>query len=372
MKNLIEILGSTQLLLGINFDPDLLFEEKLTDELRGFMVLLRVIEEHLPHMELEGKRFGRPRYSDLPIFRACIAKHCFHIDRNNQLRQRLLSDSNLRRICGMNKIPSEATFSRRLTDFSKRCLPDIILARLIKQYHEDRMVCVIARDSTAIAARERPENKKKEIEPVKNKRGRPRKDEIREPKVEKRLHRQIRQPSAKSLKELNKDCAWGCKLNSQGNPQYWKGYKLHLDVSGFGIPISACVTGANVHDSQVAIPLEKITERRITHLYTMADAAYDVPELRNYIKAKNRIAVIDYNKRRRVDAPQLGLLEREQFKARTVVERANAHLKDHFLPTAIFVKGYQKVSFVLLLGVLCLAATKLIQSFLLPESVAIV
>ena len=46
----------------------------------------------------------------------------------------------------------------------------------------------------------------------------------------------------------------------------------------------------------------------------MTDAAYDVTELRNYIKEKNRIALIDHNKRRYVDAPQLGLLERDQFK----------------------------------------------------------
>jgi hypothetical protein len=47
MKNLIEILGGTQLLLGISFDPDVFFEERLTAEHRGFLALLRVVEEHL-------------------------------------------------------------------------------------------------------------------------------------------------------------------------------------------------------------------------------------------------------------------------------------------------------------------------------------
>jgi hypothetical protein len=37
MKNLIEILGGTQLLLGISFDPDVLFEERLTAEHRGLL-----------------------------------------------------------------------------------------------------------------------------------------------------------------------------------------------------------------------------------------------------------------------------------------------------------------------------------------------
>jgi len=62
MKNLIEILGSTQFLLGINFDLDLLFEEHLTDEHRGFLSLLRIIEEHLPTMPSGYSGFGRPRF----------------------------------------------------------------------------------------------------------------------------------------------------------------------------------------------------------------------------------------------------------------------------------------------------------------------
>jgi len=57
------------------------------------------------------------------------------------------------------------------------------------------------------------------------------------------------------LKELNTGCRWGCKTNSQGNITTWKGYKLHLDVTDQGIPVTAVITGANVHDSQVAIAL---------------------------------------------------------------------------------------------------------------------
>jgi len=38
--------------------------------------------------------------------------------------------------------------------------------------------------------------------------------------------------------------------------------QLHLDVTDRGIPVWAVVTGANVHDSQVAIPMGKWTERK--------------------------------------------------------------------------------------------------------------
>lgn len=361
MKNLIEILGGAQLLLGLSFNPDVLFEERLSAEHRGFMALLRVIEEHVPLHEAERSHFGRPRYNDLSIFRALIAKSLYQIDKNNLLRQRLISDSNLRRICGFTKIPSEATFSRRLEQFSKLNLPETTLARLVRQYHEGRLVRVIARDSTSIQAREKALNRKKDVKVRRNKRGRPRKGEAREVLEPKRVQRQLRQRPGKSLSELDKACSWGCKANSQGKVQYTKGYKLHLDVTDQGIPISSCITGANVHDSQVAIPLEKITERRVTHLYSMSDSAYDFPEHRLYITGKGRVAVIDPNNRRSSVKRELGPLEKEQYKARTVVERANSHLKDHLLPKALYVKGYQKVSFVLQLGVLCLAAIKILH-----------
>ena len=291
-------------------------------------------------------------------------------DTNNLLRQRLLSDSSLRRICGFTTVPSEATFSRRLTEFAQKCLPEAVLAKLVRQYHEGILVRVIARDSTTIAGREKSHNKKKSVKIKKHKRGRPRKDEVREPKEMKRVERQLRQSPGRSLSELDKDCGWGCKTNSQGKTQYTKGFKLHLDVSDQGIPISACVTGANVHDSQVAIPLEKMTERRVTHLYSMADSAYDFPEHRMYISGKGRAGVIDPNNRRSSVKRELSTLEREQFKARTVVERANSHLKDHFLPSTLYVKGHCKVSFVVMMGVLCLAALKIIQADWISPAIA--
>ncbi|MGI9073097.1 MAG: hypothetical protein ACR2JB_17725 [Bryobacteraceae bacterium] len=40
-------------------------------------------------------------------------------------------------------------------------------------------------------------------------------------------------------------------------------------------PITAVLTGACVHDSQVAIPLMTLTSQRVTYLYGLMDAAYD-------------------------------------------------------------------------------------------------
>lgn len=365
MKNIIAVLGGAQRLLGFDFENiDMVFEERLTDEHRGFLAMLSLIEEHIPAIQLHESRFGRPRFDDQAILRAFLYKAIFRIDRNNTLRQRLLSDRSLRQICGFKTVPSEATLSRRLQNYARKHLPETALARLVQQYHEGQLVRVIARDSTTIKAREKSSTKKKDASPSipKRKRGRPRKGDVRLPKEDhRRVTHQPRQSPGKSLSELDKGCAWSCKLNSQGKPQFTKGYKLHLDVSDQGIPISACVTGANVHDSQLGIILEKMTERRVSHLYTMADSAYDFPEHIGYIKGKGRVPIIDPNNRRSKVLRELGPLEKQQFKARTVVERANAHLKDHLLPAALFVKGALKVGFVLHLGVLCLAAMKILQ-----------
>ena len=52
-------------------------------------------------------------------------------------------------------------------------------------------------------------------------------------------------------------------------------YKLHLDINDTGLPISALVTSASLHDSQVAIPLIKQTSSKVNYLYDLMDAAYD-------------------------------------------------------------------------------------------------
>jgi hypothetical protein len=77
------------------------------------------------------------------------------------------------------------------------------------------------------------------------------------------------------LKNIDTACAHGCKKNSHGNTQFWTGYKLHLDVSDTGFPLSALVSGAHVHDSQLAIPLEKMTESKVCFCSNLMDAAYD-------------------------------------------------------------------------------------------------
>ena len=72
--------------------------------------------------------------------------------------------------------------------------------------------------------------------------------------------------------------------------EYWRGYKLHLSVIDGDIPISAILTGANLHDSQVAIPLMQMCAQRVTGLYDLMDAVRrgrtpSGPAMRKVLKA---------------------------------------------------------------------------------------
>jgi hypothetical protein len=235
-----------------------------------------------------------------------------------------------------------------------------------------RIVGHISRDSTAIEARCTPYNRKRDvtIAKPKRKRGRPRKGEEREPKPELNLEKQIRQSAGKSLSELNMNPSWGAKKNSQGNTSYWKGYKLHLDVTDFGLPVTAIVTGANVHDSQLAIPMEKMTGKKIQFLYSLMDSAYFAESIDFFVRAIGHVPLIDPNKRRNQNLVGFDPAQQQRFKIRTSVERANANLKDWLLGPKVIVRGLKKVRYQLLCGVVCLAALKIIQYLILPEKAA--
>jgi Transposase domain (DUF772) len=227
-----------------------------------------------------------------------------------QLLDALERDAQLRRICGWEtarQIPSEATFSRAFAEFAQMELGQFVHEALIRETQQDRLIGHIARDSTAIKARERfpktaspaaPEEAAASAAPAApappvvpvaprksgSKRG-PKKGNRGPHKCHKggkpkptlpegtRLHRQRSMSLPDMLKELPLDCSLGVKTSSKGYTQYWRGYKLHLDVADGQIPISAVLTAAKLHDSQVAIPLMTMTSQRVTYCYELMDSA---------------------------------------------------------------------------------------------------
>jgi hypothetical protein len=182
-----------------------------------------------------------------------------------------------------------------------------------------------------------------------------------------RIQRQRHQKLEVMLKDLPRQCDMGAKKNSQGNEQYWRGYKLHLDVGDGQIPVSAVLTSASVHDSQVAIPLMTMTSSRVTHLYELMDSAYDAESIHAHSRQLHHVPIIAIHPRRGTKkssqmqkvfpdkpTPQLTWAEQERFKTRTMIERVNARLKDEFGASQIRVRGAAKVMAHLMFGVLAL------------------
>jgi len=268
-----------------------------------------------------------------------------------------------RRICGFvrrSDIPSEATFSRAFAEFAEMGLGDQVHTVLVGQWVKPVLVGHISRDATAIKGREKPTAKPKPPKPPSRKRGRPRRGEVREPQPETRLERQGRQSAAEALAELPVCCHVGTKKNSKGYKETWIGYKLHADVNDWGLPISVGLTGASVHDSQVAIPLMKLTSARVDYLYDLGDAAYDAQPIYEVSRSLGHVPIIDKNGRGREVMP-LAPHEAARCKERTVVERFNSRLKEEFGGDKVMVRGAKKVGLHLMFGVIALFADQLLK-----------
>ena len=173
------------------------------------------------------------------------------------------------------------------------------------------------------------------------------------------------------LEELPKECSIGVKTSSRGYTQYWRGYKLHWDIADGQIPISAVLTGARVHDSQVAIPLATMSSQRVTYCYELADSAYDARELREHSQGMGHVPITDpKNAGRKSQSKNIPLgkpdrelswAEAERYKERTMVERVNGRLKDEFGAREIRVRGAGKIMAHLMFGVLALTVDQLLR-----------
>lgn len=305
---------------------------------------------------------GRPPIERAALARAFVAKAVLGLTQTSDLVERLNADTLLRRWCGFDlrrRAPlNESLFSRAFAEFAAQELPARVHAALIQSQLGDALIGHVSRDATAIEARERPVK----VEPVSppRKRGRPRKDEVRLPKTT-RIERQAAGMSLPAmLADLPQVCDVGTKRSSQGFKTTWIGYKRHLDVADGMIPVSAVLTSASVHDSQVAIPLATMSAQRVTNLYDLMDAAYCSPILRAHSANLGHVPLIDHNPRGG-EKVEFAAHEARRFKERSTVERVNARLKDDFGAARVNVRGPAKVMAHLMFGVLALAADQLLR-----------
>ena len=362
--------------LEVELDP-------LTEKQQQLVMILEVIriEQYVPNYTFYE---GRPRKTRCAIARSFVAKMVYNMDTTRCLRERLYSDKNLRRVCGWeNKsgIPSESTFSRAFAEFAEIGLPQRVHEALIKKTYGETATIVLhnSRDSTAIEGREKPlqaikpEVPARDQKPVRKK-GRPKKGEESSPKEPTRIEKQKTMSFEEMLKDLPKGCDIGTKINSKGHSEHWIGYKLHLDSADGCIPMSAILTSASVHDSQVAIPLATMTAQRVINLYDLMDAAYDVSGILDHSKSLGHVPLVDKNPRRdkelalemEAESKRQKLIhmvspEKVRYRERTTAERVNARLKDDFGGRMVRVRGHAKVMCHLLFGILALTADQLMK-----------
>jgi len=306
------------------------------------------------------------------IARAFIAKSVYNLQTTRDLIDRLQIDRTLRILCGWRyktDIPSESKFSRVFKELSDLKIAEKTHEKFVKEYLSDKLFFYNATDATKVALREKPIKIEKE-KPKPKKRGRPKKGETREPIKPTILKQQKEMKSVEEMLEcVSTKCGVGVKQNSKGNREVWIGGKLHISAVDGDIPITAFYSGANVHDSSVALPLMSETSQRVNYLYDLQDAGYDADIIREFSKNLGHRPIIDINpKNSKALKEKIELikhekdsfkfinqtldLDKEHYNQRSMVERVNKYLKDDFGCDKIYYQGATKVASVLAFGVL--------------------
>lgn len=337
--------------------------DPLTEKEQKFVqvVSLMDLNSHMTPYRWQGT--GRKRKDRVSIAKAFIAKSVYNFETTDILIEYLRGCKNLRRLCGWEysfNVPSKSTFSRAFTEFAKGNLAQEVHEAMVTQHCGDKLAGHVSRDSTAIEAREKPVKSKPSTKQPKRKPGRPRKGEIVPPKPPKRLDLQPTRTLAENLLDLPIQCNVGTKKNSKGYKESWTGYKLHIDCIDGDIPVSAILTSASLHDSQVAIPLSQMSAERLTNLYDLMDAAYDAPQIHGFSESLGHKAIIDNNPRRG-EKVYMDPTTHKRFRQRSSVERVNGYLKDNHGGRNVRVKGSAKVMTHLMFGIIVITANQLFR-----------
>jgi len=338
------------------------WERPLTGKEQQLVSILEVVQIE-KFIRRPSLRFGRKPWERQALARAFVGKAVYNHPHTRATIEALQASPVFRRICGFVRradIPSEATFSRAFAEFAEIRLGEKVHEALVRQWVKPGLVGHISRDATTILGREKPRVKSKPPKPAPRRRGRLRRGEVREVKPETRLQRQCRQSAAAALAELPVHCDRGTKKNAKGYRETWVGYKLHADVNDCCLPISTALTAASLHDSQVAIPLMKMSSERVDYLYDLMDAAYDTQPIYAVSRSLGHVPIIDKNGRGREVIP-LAPHEAARYKERTVAERFNSRLKEEFGGCTVMVRGAKKVRLHLMFGVIALFADQLLK-----------
>jgi antitoxin (DNA-binding transcriptional repressor) of toxin-antitoxin stability system len=345
-------------------------EEPLTAQHQELIWVLSVVrvEEVIPG-PWRWHRVGALSHDRRKLARAFLVKAWLGLEQTKDLRERLGVDRVLRTLCGWQsgeRLPSLSTFSRAFAELARSGLLDRLHTLRVQEYLAEGISLHICRDSSAIVAREQQVKTKKPPLPPTRKRGRPRKGEAppTAPKPDRRLVRQLTQTAEEATAELPTHCGMGCKRHRCGLVTAWRGYKVHVDVTDEGIPVAALTTSAEVHDSQVAIPLMRLTSARLRYCYDVMDTGYQGAEIRQVAAELDHVAIVALPPTRK-GKPVVRLEPDRQrhYRARTAVERFYSVFKDTAGARQVWVRGHSKVHATLMCALLVVFA-KLLPALL--------
>ena len=367
---------------------ELVFEEALLPRFCQFVRLLEIVSIEQFISSPHAQWMGRKQLDRQNIARAFLAKAVFNCSTTEMLIERLTVEPVLRRLCGfetVRSIPSSSTFSRAFKEFAEMNLGDRVHAALVATHVGKTVVTHVSRDSTEVGAREKPFNadkvritssstskeltldmveepkevvKEEVVAPAKRKPGRPKKGEVVPPKALTRLETQLTQTAHEALAELPKVCNWGSKNDSKGKSHRWVGWKAHFDWADKGLPLTVVTTSASCHDSQVAIPMMRLTASKCVSCYDLMDAAYDAASITQVSKELGHTPIIDKNVRRGEKIPKSDA-DAAIYKQRSTAERGNSRLKDEYGLRNLRVRGHAKAHMHIMFGVLALFSDQL-------------
>jgi hypothetical protein len=190
----------------------------LTPRLQELVRVLEMVE--IERFVPPGMDIGRPAKNQVELARAFMAKTVLNLPTTEALIERLTVDLSLRRLCGFStthKIPGKHRFSRAFAEFAAFGLAEKCHAALVQKHLGDQIIGHVARDSTAIEAREKAHFSapKTTVQVAKKpKRGRPRKGEICPHKPPTQLELQRTQNLSQMIAELPTLCDVGTKIDN--------------------------------------------------------------------------------------------------------------------------------------------------------------
>lgn len=318
---------------------------------------------------------GRPPKSHLKMAHAFVAKALWNIPTTKALIGQLKQNTTLRRLCGgedgPGSVPSESIFCRAFALFADIGLGENTRQALISTHLGKEIIWHASTDATAIEARETafkepdgaPAGQEVNTPAPKRKRGRPRKGQEPPPPDPTRIQRHLEGKLCDNLKDMPPvRCNHGCKKNSQGNTDYWRGYKSHLVTGDGDIPLCAYLSAASMHDSQAAIILEQsVAERTGAVLYQLKDSAYDAQAIRAHSEKIGSVPIIEKRDYRAADSIPMAPDRALRYNARSGVERNNSDLKDNHGGRNVRVRGAAKVMTHPMFGILVMSAEALIR-----------